>query len=374
MTDEEHSFLDGIEYLNNLGAIYLTVRVWNDDRTIEYNGPLSNDAQRDFTFIFGDETTPLGLQLTDNSRIAEGQSVLIDYSHDENFTVEYTSNAVVSVVQENIDNDSHITADAVAKWAVEVPVDLAATIVLLPKNTQSVVDSRVRTALARLFGIFGLGTPVRQSDVIRALDAVSGVDYVVTPLTKMVRGDGALVVREPVTTDTDSDFVKIAAWSSATVNTYLLRNALDAATINGGGERKDFRGVFQDEVALTHHETPPNVNGFPLRGSAGGCFIIGNGGLNIPGYSDNTTITANYVLPNDADEREAEILRIRKLLTANRVLVTFLPGGTVEDNPRLHDYTVTYVVNGDEGVKNIEPGPIEYLVLGDMTFIYDEVI
>jgi len=370
---EEHSMLDGIEYLNNLGAIYLTVRIWNTERTIEYNGPLSTDPQRDYTFIFGDETTPLGIQLTDASRIEEGQEVLIDYSHDENFTVSYTSNAVVSVVQANIDGDSHITADAIAKWAVEVPVDLTATIVLQPNNESDVVDGRVRTALARLFGTFTLGRAVRQSDVIRAIDEVLGVEYVVTPLTKMVRGDSAQVVREIISTDTDSDFEHITDWSSPTVNVYLLKNALDSATINAGGESKEFRGVFEDEVRLIHHEVAPNINGFPIRGSVGGAFIIGDDGLVIPGLSDDATIEANFVLPSNPDEKAADILRIRKLLTANRVLVSYLPGGDIEDNPKLHDYTVTYVVTGDEGVKNIDPGPIEYLVIGELNFVYDEV-
>lgn len=373
VTGEEHTVLDGIEYLNNLGANYLTVRVWNLDRTIEYNGPLSNSIQRDFTYIYGTETVPLGFRLTDNSNISEGQTVLVDYAHDENFTLTYTYNALVGVVQDNIDTESHITADPIAKWGVEVPVDISATIVLQPNNESSVVDSRVRTSLARLFGAFGFGTSVRQSDVIRALDEVLGVEYVVTPLTKMVRGDGAQVVREVITTDTDSDSVKIAAWSSATVNVYLLKNSLEAATIHAGGERKEFRGVFQDEEALVDQETPPNINGFPLRGAAGRAFIIGNDGLNIPGYSDNTTIEAGYVLPSNADQKEAEILRIRKVLTANRVLVSMVPGGDPEDHPTLHDYAVTYVVNGDSGVKNIDPGPIEYLVLGNLDFTYDEV-
>lgn len=373
VTGEQHTMLDGIEYLDALGASYLTVRVFNTERTIEYNGPLSND-NRDFTFIFPEDSlTPLGLQLTDTSNIAEGQTVLVDYSHDENFTVTYTSNAIVTVVQENIDNDSHITADAIAKWAVEVPVDLTATIVLQANQTQTAVDSRVRTALIRLFGTFGLGTPVRQSDVIRAIDATQGVSYVVTPLTKMVRGDDAQVVREPISTDTVGDFVRIAAWSSPTVNMFLLINALDSATINTGGAVNQFRGVFQDEERLTHEETAPNFNGFPMRGGVGRAFIIGAGGLNIPGYSDNATIEANNVLPTNEDEKEAEILRIRKLLTANRVLVSMVPGGDPEDSPLLHDYTVTYVVQGDTGTRNIDPGPIEYLVLGELNFTYDEV-
>ena len=251
--------------------------------------------------------------------------------------------------------------------------DLTATIVLQPNNESDVVDGRVRTALARLFGTFTLGRAVRQSDVIRAIDEVLGVEYVVTPLTKMVRGDSAQVVREIISTDTDSDFEHITDWSSPTVNVYLLKNALDSATINAGGESKEFRGVFEDEVRLIHHEVAPNINGFPIRGSVGGAFIIGDDGLVIPGLSDDATIEANFVLPSNPDEKAADILRIRKLLTANRVLVSYLPGGDIEDNPKLHDYTVTYVVTGDEGVKNIDPGPIEYLVIGELNFVYDEV-
>ena len=368
---ESHTMLEGIEYLDNLGTNQLTVNVYNEDSTITYNGPLSSDAQRDYTFIDGDETTPLGIQLTDASRIAVGQTVLVDYSYDENYTVTYTSNAVVSVVQDNIDNDSHITADAIVKWAVEVEVDLGATIVLVSttnlERSQAVVDSSIRTALVRLFGVFGLGSPVRQSDVIRTLDAVPGVSYVVTPLTKMVRSDDALVVREVVSTDTDSDSEYITAWSSPLVDVYLLKNALDSATENAGGERNQFRGVFQDEVQLAHNEIAPNVNGYPIGSGTGNCFIIGSNGLNIPGYSDAATIEANNVLPADDDEKAAAVLSIRQGLTSNRVLVSFVPGET----PTESDYTVTYVVSGDTGVKNIEPGPIEYLVLGDLDFAYD---
>lgn len=371
VTDEDHTILDGIEFLNNLGINSFTVRVFNLERTIEYNGPLSNGI-RDFTFIDGTETVPLGIQLTDGSQIAEGETVLVDYFHDENFEVEYTTNAVVSAVQSTIDGDSHITADAIAKSAVEVPVDIQATVVLRRNETANVVDDRIRTALSRLFGTFSLATPVRPSDVIRAIDATQGVDYVVTPLTKMVKGDGAIVVREALPTDQVSDAVLIEAWTSPTVRVFLLLASLDASTINGGGPVNEFRGVFEDEVGLIHHEVPPNFNGFPLRGSPGGEFIIGAEGLNIPGYSDNATIEADNVLPTNEDEKAAEILRIRKLLTANRVLVSYAAGGDEPDNPVPHDYTVTYIVDGDAGVKNIEPGPIEYLVTGDFDFVKDE--
>jgi len=188
----------------------------------------------------------------------------------------------------------------------------------------------------------------------------------------MTYGDGALIVREKLSTSVESDAVLISGWCTATVNVFLLRNPLEVVTSNAGGAVNEFRGVFQDEIQQLHHETAPNYNGYPLRGSVGGEFIIGADGLNIPGYSDDATITANNVLPTNVDERAAEILRIRKSLTANRVLVSLAPGGDPEDHPVQHNYKVTYLANGDTGVRNLSPGPISYLVVGDMTFVYDE--
>lgn len=371
VTDEAHVLLDGIEYLDNLGANYLTVRIWNNDRTLEYNGPLSNST-RDFTIVPGTEVKPLGFLLTDGSRMASGDTVLVDYSHDENFTVAYTSNAVVSVVQSMLETDSHLTADVIAKWAVEVPVDIEATIAIESNQVPDTVDGRVRTALKALFGAFELGTSIRQGDVIRAIDEVLGVSYPVVPLVKMTYGNGALLVREALTTAIESDAFQVPTWSSSTVKVYLIKDALRAATTSAGGAANEFRGVFQDEVRLAHQETAPNYNGYPLMASTGGAYIIGSDGIDIPGYSDDATIVASYVLPTNTDERAAEILRLRKSLTANRVLVSLTPGGTPEDTPLRHSYTVTYIVSGDTGVKNISPGPISYLVLGNMNFSYDE--
>jgi hypothetical protein len=46
-----------------------------------------------------------------------------------------------------------------------------------------------------------------------------------------------------------------------------------------------------------------------------------------------------------------------------------LPTGT---KPSGGSYQVTYVVYGDDGVKDIETGPTEYLVMGELEFTYDE--
>jgi len=361
--NEEHVILDGAEYLNNLGINPITVRVYNDERTIEYYGPYEPNVAPDFTFVDESEGTPLGILPTASSRIVEGQTVLVDYQHDENFVVTYTYNSLVGVVQDDLDDTRHVTADVLTKEAAPVGVDIWGTLVLQPNQTASTVDSAVRTALARFFGSLVLGEPVRQSDVIDVIETVAGVSYTVVPLVRLAKTDGSLVIREEVTTDEDIDFSLISDWSTELVDVYLLVNPLESGTVNGGGEINDPRGVFASEEPLIIYNDPPNLNGIPIKNAAGRAFIIGNDGLFIPGYSDDTTLKEQYPFATDA-----EIDDKRKEITQRRILVSLAKG----DTPENYDYTATYVVYGDEGVKNIEPGPTEFLELGDLDFSYDE--
>ena len=370
VTGEAHVILDGLEYLDSLGINPLTVKVFNADRSIEYLGPFSTETQRDFTMQDEVGDKPVALKTVSGSRILSGQAILVDYSHDENFVVEYESNGVIRVVQDIIDRDSHITADAIVKEAVPVAVDITGTVILSVGQSQRVVDLRVRSALSLLFSRLGLGDPVRKSDVIRAIDAVQGVSYVTVPMVKLAYGDDSLMVREPVLTDTPADRFLITSWSTDTVNTFVLTNALKATTIHGGGATHEFRGVFQDELQMELQNGAPDSNGVPLKLKAGRAFIIGSDGLVIPGYSDTTTLKTAAPFATDS-----EILVQRKALTAGRTLLTLkseVPTGDTADDPTKHKYTATYVTNNDSGVKNIVPSPIQYLTLGTVTLDYDE--
>jgi hypothetical protein len=367
VTGEAHVILNAIEYLDNLGVYGPSVRVFNADRTVEYVGPYSVSPDFDVTSPT-DARTPLAITLTPDSRITEGQRVLVDYSHVENFTLTYQYDALVAVAQEAIEGQRHITANVLVKAAVPIPVDLAATVALSPNSNANAVDSRIRASLARLFNALPMGAPIRQSDIIRAIDEVQGVSYVVTPLTKMAPGDGALVLREPLDTNSDADSLLITSWSSTTVSTWLLKNPLQYPTSDAGGPSSAYRAVFQHETPLQHQETAPGAAGFPLRGGTLRAFIIGSQGLDIPGWSDDTTLTASLILPSDPDLRAAQLLVARVARTAHRVLVT-LPAG---DKPSESAFAATYVVVGGTGVRNISPGDLGYLTLGDVTLLFDE--
>jgi len=372
-TGESHTLIDRTEYLNNLGINPITVRVWDTQRVTEYYGPYYPTSSPDFSFIPEMGETPLALYLTAGSRLEAGMTVLVDYEYDENFTVTYVTDSMVSSVQNAMDPHLHVTADILSKDALATGIDLEATIVLQPGYTQSSVDGPVRTALARFFGSLKLGQALRQSDVVGVIESVMGVSYVVIPIIRMTKTDGSMVLREDiVTTNAKTDYTFIEPWSTVAVDVYLLTNPLSYGTVGGGGNLNDSKGVFvttldpnlvPHTIDLECYSAPPNPNGIPIREVSNAAFIIGNEGLWIPGYSDDDTLKQRYPFATD-EERSLHRVQI----TANRVLVA-LPKGTV---PSEGTYQLTYVVYGDSGVKNIEPSAVEYLELGTLNFVYDE--
>jgi hypothetical protein len=369
VTDELHVLLDGVEYLNNLGINPLTVAVYNLDRSVEYIGPynpaVTTGTTPDYLITEGDATTPLAISINPAaSALTAGVSVLVDYWHDENFSVEYRVDTLVAVAQDHIENVKHVDADILYKSAIEVEVDIAGTIVLRVGASSSDVDARLRTDLENFFDALVLGEPVRQSDIIKVLEDDVDVSYVVVPLTTLVKADGAPIIREPLPTTREGvTFIQIDNWSTNLVTTWLLTTPLETATADAGGPVTEFRGVFSDVHQFTHMETAPNFNGDPIRNATNNAFIIGNGGLEIPGYNDDATLKLQEPFATD------EQIAARQIeLSANRVLITLAP----DDTPVDHSITVTYVAEGDSGVKNIEVNPVEYLVLNDFDGTYDE--
>ena len=359
VTDETHVLIGEFnESVDNLGANFLSVAVLNADRTITYKGPSDPSGLQDYTIVPGDQTTPLAIRRIVGGAIPSGTTVSVDYQHDENFTVAYTTNLIVQVTQEEVNEKRHVTADVIVKDGINVPVDLAATVVLVTGAIQSDVDTALRTNLENFFNALRLGDPVRQSDIIEVLDGTTDVSFVVVPLTTMVRGAGSTVVREVLASGILADSDYISAWSTPTVSVWLIRDGLSAATTTGGGPENEFQAVFQDDVETTLLRVTPSALGV----ASGRSFIIGSGGLSIPGFTDDATLVA------EGFDTQAEREAVRTTRTANRVLIST----GVDDSPVNHEYAITYIVTTEERVYNIEPGAAEFLTLGDLTLTFDE--
>ena len=361
VTDESHVLVGQYaEFLDNLGANYLTIVVKSADGLTTYNGPNDPSGAPDYQITLGSQTTAVSITRTTTSAIPSGATVLISYQHDENFTVTYTTNLIVSLTQSAIDEKKHATADVLVKEAVPVPLDVEATVVLIRGRDSATVDTSLRTNLENFFAALRMGDAVRQSDVIDVIERTTGVSYVVVPLTRMVRQEGSSVTREALSTDTVAESTLLTSLSSNNAITYILNQELSAATVNGGGSEEDFKGVFQDDTEIN---LLPGTTLLSAVGTAvGNAYIIGSDGVSIDGFSDDSTLNAQGYTTSSAKATR------RKQITANRVLVSVAVG----DSPTAHEYAVTYVVGVDTGAKNVAPAEAAYCSPGTFTFTYDE--
>jgi len=343
--DETHVILGQYtEYLDRLGINPLTIVVTSEDSLTTYVSPFDPAGSPDYTLIDGTSTTPIGIKRVETGNIVSGQTILVSYEHDENFQVAYLTNLLIKIAQEEIDTQRHITADVLVKEAIEVPVDLTATIVLESGVKPAQADSDVRTDLTNFFNSLVLGQPVRQSDIIDVIENAGGggvVSYTEVPLTKMVRASDSQVIREVITTDQDSDVSLILQWSTSLNSVYLINDPLENATTDGGGLPSIFRGVFQDDDETNLVTATLALNGSPLNGAIGNSYIIGSEGISIPGYSDDVTLAAlsPFISPT---ETQNFIVTTRKSLTANRVLVV-LAGGVTQIQNEQHNLNNTDV-------------------------------
>ncbi len=328
------------EFLYFLGADTLSIVVTDDTGSTTYKGPYDPSGFPDYTIVEGTATTAAGIKRTSTSTITDGQSIRISYSYYENFVVTYQTNLVTSTLQQELDDMSHATADVLAKQAVLTPVDITATVILKKGVDRTNADIAIRNNLQYLAGTLKLGDPMRRSDVIGEIDGTVGVSYVVVPLTKMVRASGYQIVRNDLTTNSFADSFLVSAWSNGQYNVWLILEELTAPTTVGGGPTNEFRGVYQNDEKLTLQVSSPQNLGL----ADGQAYIIGNDGQVIPGYGTGTG------------------------LVKNRVLVS-LPVG---DSPTNHSYWCTYISSPDTGDHDIDPSPVEFLVLGDVSITYDE--
>jgi hypothetical protein len=361
VTDESHVLVGQYpEFLDSLGANYLTIVVKSADGLITYAGPNDPSGAPDYQITLGTQTTAVSITRTEASAIPNGATVLVSYEHDENFTVTYTTNLIVSLTQGAVDDKKHATADVIVKDAIPAPIDIEATVVLVRGRDSGTVDTTLRTNLSNFFSNLRLGDAVRQSDIIDVIERTSGVSYVLVPLTKMVRSAESTVVREALSTDTVAESVLLASLTTNASIVYLLTQELTAATVDGAGAEGDFKAVFQDDVALDLLLGSATLTS--LGSATGLAYIVGSDGAVIDGYSDDATLEAEGYTTASAKQAR------RVALTANRVLVSVEPG----DAPTNHSYAVTYVVGEDSGAKNIDPGAAEYCDGGTFTFTYDE--
>jgi ribosomal protein S9 len=356
-TDESHILIgESLEPLNNIGVNVSSVRVFTADRVTEFT------LGTDFTVGDGGSTGPTYVKRLNTGAIVNGSQVSIDYRHDENFIITYVTNRTLQEVQRRVNLQRHVTADVLVKQSPEVRVNLDLTVVLRLGGRRSVVDSPIRTAIAREFAKRKGGEGIRQGDIADAIESSHpDVEYVVIPYRKMARDNDTWQVRDPVVSTT---YQRLMSLEIGPAYVYIIDDALASYTTDGGGPDNIHHGVFQGGDELILADSLADV------GSAGGqAWIIGKDGAIVSGYTDTTTLIADGFL--SSSEQSAELLR----RTANHIVVSFtaVPGDPDPPVPSDHTYSATYIVNGATGVQDIEVTPLQHVEPGTINIIYREI-
>ena len=342
-----------VDPLGSIGINTDTIRVFSEDRSIEYDGPLATIP--DYEVIAGTPTTPAAIQRTATSDISNGATVSVDYVHDENFTISYVINDLLQQLQRTVNSTRHVTADVIIKESIENLVNLEATVELKAGSTKDTTDPAIRSNVSNDSNTRLIGQGLAQSSVVGAIQGTTGVGFLVLPMALMAYADGARKIREKLT----SAYLHLPSLDIGANIAYILTSALDSPTTNGGGLITEHKGVFEDDEAMTLVSVLSTV-----ATAAGQAFIIGSGGATILGYTDTATlVAAGFTTPAT---QQAELLR----RTANHIVISLSGSGSPVDLPIDHKYAVSYVVRGDSGSKDIAAADVEFVELGNFTITY----
>lgn len=308
VVDEQHLlFGEQNTALNRYGVSTESIIVTDITNSITYTKDI------DYVITPGDMRTYSYIRRTPTSLIPDGSTILIDYEAGENFTVSYTVNRLLNTVQEKVNKMKHLTADVIVKSSVVTPIDFDLKILLVEGSDQTSIDKKIRTAIAKLLSDKNIGESIYQSDVVYAIEAVSGVDHVIIPFTKMVRTNGSTILREKYT----------GSWTdyqTINVTTYKSVGILSWVTVQNGSPEGLYAGVYENDYPL---ELVTNLDDVGLE--AGRAFISEEGHIYVsPKFSliQNAAITVTYVVENATGTRDISFCDI-EYGTVGTLVITY---------------------------------------------------
>jgi hypothetical protein len=145
------------------------------DVVLDTTGPFAGSSQ---------ETSRIVLHPTAN---VPGNNTLL--------TVVYNNNQLVNVIQAFFNNPSNsiIGSDVLVKAAVRIGAMVTGNIRVIPGYTSSTVQAAAITAVQSFFSALGIGTEIEPSQIIAAIEAVPGVEFVDIPSFSLAYTSNPLV-------------------------------------------------------------------------------------------------------------------------------------------------------------------------------------
>lgn len=283
--------------------------------------------------------------------IPDGGTVKISYFYAEPFTFATQFPAFVEILANQIAFTKHAAADVLVKAMVASPVDITMAVTLQNNASPEAVDPVIRT-VTNIVLDNATGT-LFQSELVRQVQAITGVKSVQLPLIKCAKSDASYDIGVVIPTGTT--WIPLAsdpAFAGQTVpaNSWISASpVLPDMTIPSGGEAtaivdflyqgQVFKRAFSVQDFLTTSTAAANLASLATPGSF---YIIGL----------NDEISSTLALP--AGYQQKVILQV--------------PLDVV--NPGNLSYLCTYQVFNETGAKDVSVSSTEYLAPGRITVNY----
>jgi hypothetical protein len=275
-------------------------------------------------------------------RIANNGIVAVSYFVTEVFTFASQYPATVEILNNKIQQTKHAAADVIIKSMLANPVDVTMTIVLDSNAAPEIMDGRIRTAINRVLDN-AKGT-LFQSELIRQVKGLAGVQNVEIPLVKCAKSDGAYNIGVVIPTQTVwtplSQDPKFASLHTPPQSFITSAAVLPDVTISSGGVEDSFVGLL--------------YQGEPYRRA-----------MSIQDFLTNSTNVNSFYIIGVNDQIDGNTLLDSSY--AQRVLIT-IPATIAQ--PGLRSYFVTYQIFNENGTKDIVMSSTEYLTAGHITLNY----
>lgn len=321
---------------------YLKVQVYLSDGTYlmmkegrDFN--LSVDGVSGLTYL----TAIVGGALYNLSRITP-TSVKVTYFTTEVFTVNTLVPTWVQQLAVTLDSSKHAGADVLVKAMVASPVDITMTVTVNPSATIDTVDSRVRSTLGTVLN--NTGASLKQSELIRQVKALNGVNNVQIPLTKCAKQNGSYDIGVVLPTTTP--------WVASTGNSDVdmgINNPLSPSnTVRISSDHQD--------VFVAH-----SINNSILPNNTIDSGGMPNAYVGLLYEGEQYSRAMSQV---DFNQR----LDMSFYITATGYIWIRIPKYQMTANERA--YILTYQVWNEEGAKDIVTSSTEYLSPGTITVNY----
>jgi uncharacterized phage protein gp47/JayE len=113
-------------------------------------------------------------------------------SDGDTILIEYTYNEAIGNIQSQLESDANNipNSDILIKEAVEILIDITATITRFQNYSVSQVQANVNATLQTFFNALLLGDDIYSSDIVSAIEGTAGVDHLVLNKLALAGGTG----------------------------------------------------------------------------------------------------------------------------------------------------------------------------------------